>query len=82
MTSPSASGSNEAAGSRSLENVNPKPYAGSNMVGAINNLLTQRLSNAQKFGPAVIGMMVKNIISDTPYLVGKIAEKQSVGVYF
>ena len=47
--------SNDPASSRSIFNVNPKPYAGANMVSAIDNLLTQRLSNAQKFGPAVIG---------------------------
>ena len=47
--------SNDPASSRTMFNVNPKPYAGANMVSAIDNLLTQRLSNAQKFGPAVIG---------------------------
>ena len=67
MASPSSSGNNEAAGSRSLENVNPKPYAGANMVGAINNLLTQRLSNAQKFGPAVIGTKIILILEPTLY---------------
>ena len=46
---------NEDAATRNMFNINPKPYAGSNMVSAMNNLLTQRLTNAQKFGPAVIG---------------------------
>ena len=47
--------SNDIPTSRTMFNVNPKPYAGANMVSAIDNLLTQRLTNAQKFGPAVIG---------------------------
>ena len=58
MSATASPSSNDLASSRSTSpifNVNPKPYAGANMVSAIDNLLTQRLSNAQKFGPAVIG---------------------------
>lgn len=54
-TMKSESASVRSDSSPPANNIDSKPYPGANMVSAINNLLTQRLTNAQKFGPAYIG---------------------------